>query len=56
MALHGIASASIYRQLIEQLWNPWASAFFEGPDDPDVAVLGVTVTGGEFWDSGIVKP
>jgi general stress protein 26 len=51
VALNGIASISTDRVLIEKLWNPWASAFFEGPDDPDVAVLEVAVTGGEFWDS-----
>ena len=51
VALNGVGSLSTDRELIEDPWNPWASAFFEGPDDPDVAVLEVAVTGGEFWDS-----
>ena len=38
------------RALIERLWNPIAGVYFDGQDDPDIAVLEVVVTGGEWWD------
>ena len=38
------------RTLIERLWNPAAAAYFDGKDDPDIAVLELTATGGEWWD------
>jgi general stress protein 26 len=36
---------------IALLWNVGAAAFFEGKDDPNLAVLHVTATGGQYWDS-----
>jgi general stress protein 26 len=38
------------RALIDRLWNPVAGVYFEGKDDPDITVLEVVVTGGEWWD------
>lgn len=38
------------RALIERLWSPAAGVYFENKDDPDIAVLEVTATGGEYWD------
>lgn len=35
----------------KELWNPFAEAWFERePEDPDVVLLRVDVTGGEYWD------
>ena len=31
------------------LWNPWAQAFFSGPDDPNVGVLEVAVRSAQYW-------
>ena len=39
-------------QLIRDLWNPGAQAYFpEGPQDPDVALLKFTPASGEYWDA-----
>jgi general stress protein 26 len=50
VAVSGTASISSDRTLIDRLWNPATSAYFDGKDDPDVAVLELTATGGEWWD------
>jgi general stress protein 26 len=50
VALTGAARLSLDRATIERLWNPMAKAFFDGPSDPDLAVLEVEVSTGEWWD------
>lgn len=50
VALQGSARTTDDRALVAELWNPSASAYFEGPDDPSVRVLEVFVDYGEFWD------
>lgn len=50
-ALNGDVSVSAERAEIEKLWNPAASAFFSGVDDPHLAVLRFDVTEGQYWDS-----
>jgi general stress protein 26 len=50
VAVEGIGRLSRDQATIERLWNPAASAFFEGPDDPDIRVLEIEATGGEWWD------
>ena len=39
------------RTEVERLWNPGAAAFFEGKDDPNLAVLHFYVAEGQYWDS-----
>ena len=39
------------RAEIDRLWNPAASAFFEGKEDPDLAVLHFDVSDGQYWKS-----
>lgn len=40
------------RQKIEELWNPLFKAWFpKGLDDPDLALLKVSVDQAEYWDS-----
>lgn len=34
----------------QRLWNPAAKVFFDGPDDPKLAVLEVDVERGQWWD------
>ena len=51
LALNGTAEMSGERSDIERLWNPAASAFFEGKDDPDLAVAHFDVIEGQYWDS-----
>ena len=36
---------------ITQLWRPVHKAFFEGPDDPRLALLCITPDEAEYWDS-----
>ena len=42
VAVSGTARINLDRSLIERLWNPAASAYFDGKDDPDAAVRGRT--------------
>ena len=40
------------RQKIEQLWKPMYKVWFtQGLDDPNLALLQVTVTSAEYWDA-----
>ena len=40
---------------IERLWNPAAGVYFDGRDDPAIAVLEVDVVDGEWWDGPSTK-
>lgn len=33
------------------LWSPAASAYFDGADDPNIAVVHVSATDGQYWDA-----
>ncbi|MGV3539897.1 MAG: pyridoxamine 5'-phosphate oxidase family protein [Rufibacter sp.] len=47
-------TASVYRdqQQIDELWNPFMKAWFpEGKEDPNIAILKVTIDQAEYWDS-----
>lgn len=36
----------------KELWNPFAESWFQRePEDPEIVVIKVQVTGGEYWDS-----
>ncbi len=50
VSVTGKASLSQDRTKIEQLWTHETGAFFDSPDDPDLAVLQVHVTHAEYWD------
>ncbi len=40
------------RSTIEAMWNPFVQAWFPGgPQDPHVALIKVTMTAAEYWDS-----
>jgi general stress protein 26 len=51
VALNGRAALNRDRAKIDRLWNPGASAFFDGRDDPNVAALRFEVDEGEYWDA-----
>ena len=38
------------RALIDRLWNPAAGVYFDGKDDPDIAVLELQASSGEYWE------
>jgi general stress protein 26 len=50
-SLPGTASLTPDRSEIERLWSPAAGAYFDGKDDPALAVLRYEVHGGEYWDT-----
>ena len=52
VSLFGAARLVHDRQKMKDLWNPLLKAWFPGGlDDPELALLEVTVTGGESWDA-----
>lgn len=51
LSLSGTAKVSRDQERIDQYWNPWAAAYFEGGrDDPSVALLEIDVDTIEYWD------
>lgn len=52
VSVSGKAQLVSDRQKIEELWNPLFKAWFpQGLDDPDLALLKVSVDKAEYWDS-----
>lgn len=52
VSVSGRANLSRDRAKIEELWSPMLKAWFpEGLDDPDLALLKVSVESAEYWDS-----
>jgi len=50
VSLAGTASISRDQARIDEFWNPWAEAWFEGGRaDPTVALLQVDATSAEYW-------
>lgn len=55
VSLAGTATIDRDQARIDEFWNPWAEAWFDGGrDDPSVALLAVTVDSAEYWN--IDKP
>jgi len=40
------------RSLIKEMWSPIWKNWFEGPDDPEIVLIAVTHSTGEYWDQG----
>ncbi|MBC8102672.1 MAG: pyridoxamine 5'-phosphate oxidase family protein [Cytophagales bacterium] len=52
VSMSGNASLITDREKMKQLWKPHLKAWFpEGTDDPDMALLKVSVVKAEYWDS-----
>ena len=52
LSIAGTASLVDDRARIEELWNPFADAWFEGGrDDPRVALLRVKASEAQYWDT-----
>lgn len=52
VSLFGSARLVRDRRRIRDLWKPYLKAWFpQGLDEPELALLEVTVTGGEYWDA-----
>lgn len=37
--------------MIEKLWNPFVAAWYEGKDDPDIALLRLDLDSAEIWEN-----
>ncbi len=51
VSLQGRAAVSLDADEIDRLWSPAAAAYFDGKEDPGLAVLRFDATGGEYWDA-----
>lgn len=52
VSVSGSADLVVDRAKLEELWDPSVTAWFpEGPDDPNIVLLRVAVTGAEYWDT-----
>ncbi len=47
--IHGTVERDMDRGMIEKLWNPFVAAWFEGKDDPKLALLRFETQRGEIW-------
>jgi general stress protein 26 len=50
LSLNGTGSVDQDEAIKRRLWAAPANAWFDGPDDPDLAVLRFEVEDGRFWD------
>jgi general stress protein 26 len=51
LSLSGTAEVTRDPAKIDEYWNPWAEAYFEGGrEDPSVALLEIDVDTIEYWD------
>lgn len=52
LSLAGTASVVDDTAKLRELWTPAVDAWFpDGPEDPEVTLLKVTASSGEYWDS-----
>ena len=51
VSLAGDAAVTNDRAKIKQLWSPFAKAWWDSSDDPDIRLLTVTPDQAEIWDS-----
>jgi general stress protein 26 len=51
VSISGEAAVVDDKAKIKELWNPFLKAWFEGPEDPKVALVEVTVHRAEYWNN-----
>ena len=51
VSLNGKAAVSNDRAKIKELWNVWAKAWWDGPEDPNIRLLRIEPKSAEYWDS-----
>ena len=51
VSLSGTATVTNDRAKIKELWNTWAKAWWEGPEDPRIRLLKIVPDSAEYWDS-----
>ncbi len=47
--LHGDLSTTQDRAIIDRLWNPFVAAWYEGKDDPKIALIRLDAEKAEIW-------
>jgi general stress protein 26 len=52
VVVNGHASLSNDRTKIKDLWSPFAKAWWDSADDPDIRLLSVLPDSAELWDAG----
>jgi len=56
ITLRGTASVNQDKAKIKKLWNPMYKAWFpKGEDDPEIAVLRVDISEGDYWEANSSK-
>ena len=50
VSVTGTAEAVDDRAKIKELWNDFLKLWFEGPEDPDITLIKVTMSRVEYWD------
>jgi general stress protein 26 len=51
VSVAGTAQVLRDRQMLDELWSPFHTAWFpNGKDDPDIALIKVTVNSAEYWN------
>lgn len=51
LSIYGNATHIIDEQKLDTLWNPMLKAWFNGKDDPNLALLNVNMESAYYWDS-----
>lgn len=51
LVLTGVAQVHHDAATIHRHWKPLANAWFEGPDDPEIAAISVRPEHGHYWDA-----
>jgi general stress protein 26 len=51
VSLRGRAEVQNDREKIKELWTPFAKAWWDGPEDPEIRVVKVKPESAEYWDS-----
>ena len=50
VSVDGVASVTNDRAKIRELWSPWAKAFWDTPENPDIRVIAVSPEQARYWD------
>lgn len=53
LSLFGNAVELMDQNMVDKLWNPMVSAWFDGTEDPDLVLLSVNIDQAQYWDSNI---
>lgn len=51
VSVSGTAHFSEDKAKIKEFWNAFYKAWFEGPEDPNIALIEVKVSRAEYWDN-----